>query len=341
MKGLLVTGPHQAAVVDVPRRPLGAGNLRVRVSRAGICGTDLSLYAGKLVFARYPITPGHEFSGTVVEAGPGTQFRVGDRVTANPILSCRRCPACLRGEINHCAGTEVLGVVSRSGAFAEEVVVDDDMLDRLPDSVSFDAGAMVEPLAVAVRIADRAGDVRGKSVALLGGGGIGLLALQVLRTRGARFVMITDLAERRLSAARELGADLAVNAAKVDVVAAGRQEVGEFDVVVDGVGIGETILQSIQLCRAGGTLVIYGVPSAGESMQSVIQASFRKDLNVATSRLYPRSLDGAIDLLAKGLVRIEPLITHRVSLEEVPDALERLLVDKEGAIKVLAAPWSD
>lgn len=337
MKALQVTGPKRMHLVNIQSPKLSPGQVRIKVHQVGVCGTDISLIAGKLPFARYPIVPGHEFAGVVIETTTTSSFKIGDRVTANPVMSCGKCAECKKGNINHCSETAVLGVVKRNGAFAEEVVVDEGMLFHLPEELSFEQGAMVEPVAVAVRITERGNIKKGDTVAILGSGSIGLLTLLVARSKGASDFMVTDVLDYRLDMARELGAEIVVNSSKADVVETGFKHFDGFNTVIDGVATGETLRQSIKLCKAGGTVVIYGVPEGGEIALAVKDA-FVKDLLLITSRLYPRSFDKAISLLQNRQIDVEPIITDRVSLDQAEKAITDLMERRSKTIKLLIHP---
>ena len=332
MKALRVTAPHQLAVVDLPRPPLGPGQVRVRVHQVGVCGTDLSLVAGKLPFARFPIVPGHELAGEITEAGPGSLFVPGTRVTANPLQHCGHCPACLAGDIHYCPEVAVLGVVRRDGAFAEEVILDDAMVRLLPDDLSYEEGAMVEPVVIAERTVARGQVQHGDAVAVLGAGNIGLLLIQVARLAGAGRVLVSDVLDYRLELARRLGADLTVNVAQRDLV-----EAGSFEVVIDGVGNQQSISQSIQLCKPGGRVVVYGVPPQGDLALPILDA-FRKDLTIHISRLYPRSFDEGIALLQRHVLDLDSVITTRIRLAQAPEAIRDLSERRGEMIKILIDP---
>jgi len=308
MRALQVVSANDLRLVtNLPSLPLQAGQLRVAVQRVGVCGTDLSLIAGKLPFARYPIVPGHEFSAIVTEVTPGSSFSPGDRVTANPILSCRSCAACQQGDIHHCKRTEVMGVVSRSGAMAEELILDEDMTWRLPEELSLDLAALVEPVAVALRVANRTGVGPGCRLALFGSGAVGLLLLLVARARQARFILVTDLVQPRLRLASQLGANQVANAGESDWAELVQKENSSFDIVVDGVGTSATLRDAIALARRGGTVVVYGVPS---------------------------------ELLASGQIRPEPLLSQPIPLADAPAAIRRLISDPGWVAKLLISPQS-
>jgi len=324
MRVLEVTAPRELHTTEKALPSPAAGEVRIRVAWAGVCGTDYSLIAGKLTFARYPIVPGHEFSGFISAVGAGVDLREGQRVTINPVLSCRKCPACLRGEINHCEQTAVLGVAGTPGGFADEVIVPADTVRLLPPTLALDAAALIEPVAVAVQVVRESAVKPGDKVAVLGSGNIGLLVLQVARIYGAEVVAVSDLVTRRLQAAQRLGAEIL----KPDA------EEGRYDVVIDGIGLPETVASAARLARRGGRIGVYGVPSQPTAMLPFLDA-FRKDLRIAFIRLYPASFDEAITLLDENRIDLAPVVSHRVSLEQLPETILAVMSDPSSGIKIL------
>jgi 2-desacetyl-2-hydroxyethyl bacteriochlorophyllide A dehydrogenase len=324
MRAIEVTAPHELSVVEKPVPDVGAGQVRIRVHWAGVCGTDYSLIAGKFTFARYPIVPGHEFSGRISAVGAGVDLQVNQPVTINPILRCRACPACLRGEIHHCEKTAVLGVAGTPGGFADEVIVPADAIRVLPDDLPLDAAAMTEPAAVVVRVAHSAGIQPGDNIAILGAGNIGLLMLQMAFVCGAARVAITDPVASRMAVARRLGA--------VDLLP--DESGAQYDVVIDGVGTPETFAVCVKLARRGGSIAVYGVPSQEQPALPMLDM-FRKDLRIAFTRLYPGDFDEAIILLHQARLDWNAIVTQRVSLEELPSAIKRVMADPSSGIKIL------
>jgi L-iditol 2-dehydrogenase len=330
MNALLLKAPYQLELTDIPRPPLLSGQVRVKIKNVGVCGSDYSSIAGELPFTRFPIVPGHEASGEVLEAGGAADWRPGDRVLIHPILADRNDSLFKRGEVHHCLSAEVLGVVSRNGAYAEEVVVEDYMLWRIPDGVNDESAAMAEPLAVAVRALQRGGLRPLEDVLVVGAGNIGILVVQAACALGARRIVAADVRLERLALAGSLGAD-----AGIDVRAgypAGRLE-NEFDVVVDGVGTAESVQNAIASLRRGGRLVVYGVP-AGE-IAFPLKAAFVKDAILATSRLYDTDFTAAVRLIEEAKIRVQDIITHRVTLAAAPSLILRVLDGSESALKVM------
>jgi 2-desacetyl-2-hydroxyethyl bacteriochlorophyllide A dehydrogenase len=328
MRAIEVTAPHQLHVTERPTPEPGDGQVRIKVDWAGVCGTDYSLIAGKLTFAKYPIVPGHEFSGRISAVGANAGgLTVGQPVTINPILSCRKCPACLRGEINHCEQTAVLGVAGTPGGFADEVIVPADAVRLLPDDLPLDAGAMTEPMAVAVRVLRSAGVKAGDKVGIIGAGNIGLLVAQTAFAFGAASVAITDPVAARMDVARTLGA------VELD-------DAGGYDVLIDGVGKPETLATCVKLARRGGSIAIYGVPTVEQASLPMLDM-FRKDLRIAFTRLYPADFDEAIALLHEKRVDWSAVVTERVGLEGLPDAVTGIMHDPSSGIKILVKVGED
>lgn len=333
MRALLLEAPRQLELTDLPRPDLLPHQVRLRVHRVGICGSDYSSIAGKLPFTRFPIVVGHEASGVVLEAHQAPPWKPGQRVLIHPILCRRDDPVFARGEVHHSESTEVLGVVSRNGAYAEEVVVEDYMLRSVPDSMDDESAAMIEPVAVAVRALQRGQPRPGDRVLVFGAGNIGLLVIQVARALGASRVVVTDIVPEKLALARALGVDEAI-----DVRAAfpTQRLEKQFDILIDGLANEQSLRHALAASARGARIVVYGVPPGDITFP--LKVAFSKDVLLATSRLYDADFDLAIQLVAQGQVRIRELITHRVTLEQAPALIFRIIDGLEQAIKVMISP---
>ncbi len=334
MKAAMLKAPHQFELVDVPSRPLQEGEARVRIASSGICGSDMAIVRGDNPFAKYPVIPGHEFAGTVMEVKGTSSVQAGERVYVKPLPTCGECEACHKGESNHCSKLEVLGV-HRDGSYAEEIVVPSYLLRRLPDELSFDEGSMIEPTAIAVHINNRADTKPGDKVAILGAGVIGLLVSQVAKARGAKTVFATDLVDSRLELAKSLGVDVTANPTRDDVVEIGLSQVGEFDTVVDLAGPKFTMDQAIKLTKAGGRILLLVPPEDPQLLIKDFTSVFRKELTIMVSRLYGDDFDQAVPLMVEGKVQTKPLITHIFKLDEVEKAVDILGNRKENALKAI------
>ena len=331
MRALLLKGPGQLELTELPSVSLAPGQVRLSVRNVGVCGSDYSSIAGKLPFTRFPIVPGHEAAGEVTESA-AIGWAAGDRVLIHPILCDRKDPLFTSGQVHHSNSTEVLGVVSRNGAYAEEVVVEDYMLRRVPAGMDFESAAIVEPVAVAVRAVRQAYLNRGDRVLVLGAGNIGLLVIQVAAALGASRVVVTDLMQERLKLASSLGVDETFPAA--DQLPPELEN--RFDVVIDGVGKEQTVRQALAACTRGGRIVVYGVP-AGDVVYP-LRVAFSKDVTLSTSRLYDADFAPALELVADGRVKVKEIVTHRVGLDDAPALIGSILAGEEDAIKVMIRP---
>lgn len=320
MRAAVLGGPRTLTIEA--RAPLvpDAGEAVVRVQAAGLCGTDHRIWTGDRPVT-YPRVMGHEFIGTVLAVGPGVDgLRVGGTVAVEPNYSCGRCPLCREGNRNLCLSRVAVGI-DVDGGFAEHARVPARCCWPAPPGIAADALLLAEPLAVVVRAVRRAEPRRGETAAVLGLGALGLLAVQVLKARGAR-VLAVARSDRRLALARGLGAD-AATAAEPDAASAearafsGREGV---DMVVETAGTAQAVETAVKLCRPGGRIVLTGLPHEATTLDFFWVV--RRELRLLGSMIYQDEFPEAIDLLATGAVRVERLLTHRYPLAEIQSAFE-------------------
>ncbi len=318
MKAAVLHGPRDLRVeTAVAPEPLG-GEVLVRVGMAGLCGTDYGIWSGERRVA-YPRVLGHEFVGHVQAVGACvSRVRVGDRVAIEPNYSCGACPLCREGNRNLCLTRTAVGI-DVDGCFAEAVRVPERCCWPAPPGVADDDLLMTEPLAVVVRAVARGAVRPGESAAVVGGGTLGLLALQVLRGRGAR-VLVVSRTSRRFALARELGADAMHGVGDGDLAAAagtfsGREGV---DVVIETAGTPEAVTHALTLVRPGGRVVLTGLPH--EPTPVVFFSVVRREVTIAGSMIYQDEFPEAMRLIAAGTVRTRPLVTHRFGLDAIGEA---------------------
>lgn len=326
-------------VIEKPAAPLNEHEVRIKVERVGVCGSDVHIYESGLPWANMPLVMGHEFSGTVMENGANATIDLGQRVTVMPILSCGKCTLCRQGEALHCPYLIIYGV-HVDGAYAEEVVVTDHRVRALPHNMSFDQGAFVEPMAVAVHTINRSQLKPNETAVILGAGSIGMLALQELVARGSEFVMVTGRVDSKLALAKRFGASLALNATKEDVVKQGLSSIPDgFDVILDFVCSQETLEQAVTLGRPGARIVLIATPDVQHKLSINYTEAYRKELTFAPARLYTDDeFNQALALMGSGRIQIEPLITSRFSLKQSPEAMKFAQTRRAEAIKVLIEP---
>jgi L-iditol 2-dehydrogenase len=342
MKALLLSRYKHLEIVDLPEPVPGPGEVLVRVAACGICGSDIHGYDGSTGRRIPPIVMGHEAAGTVCAWGEGvTGFANDDRVTFDSTVYCGSCTPCLRGEVNLCEHRQVLGVsctdYHRPGAFAEYVAVTSHAVHRLPDNLSFEEAAMLEPLSVALHAVSLRPVQAGDTALVVGAGMIGLLLVQVLSTAGCSRIFVADLDQSRLDLARTVGATDVI-AASTDPAEAVLQHTGGtgVDVTMEAVGRTETVQAAIASVRKGGTVVLVGnvAPEVALPLQKVVTRQIRLQGSCASAGEYPR----AIELLASGALQVRPLITAVAPLDHGPRWFARLYAREPHLMKVILTP---
>jgi 2-desacetyl-2-hydroxyethyl bacteriochlorophyllide A dehydrogenase len=290
----------------------------VRVECCGICGTDLHILDGEFPPTPYPITPGHEFAGTVVARGAEVRpdLAVGVRVAVDPSLYCGYCRRCRAGRDNLCENWAAIGDTV-DGAFAEFVAVPANNAYLLPGHLDAQHGAMAEPLACAVHGLDRLGPVLGDSVVVIGAGTMGLLLLQVLLHAGAGPVAVVDRISERLEVARKLGAAQAVTDADA-------LEGTRFEVAVDATGVPKAIETAYGLLDRGGRMLVFGVSAADAAISVSPFRVYNDEITITGSMAILRSFGLAVDMLASGAVDPRLLLSEPLPLEQFGEAVDRV-----------------
>jgi len=315
MRAVQIEKPGSIVVGDAPDPRPGPGEVLIGVEACGVCGTDLHIADGHFAPTPYPIVPGHEFAGTVLEIGPDvrTGLTVGTRVAADPSLFCGYCAACRSGRGNLCANWGATGDTV-DGAFAELVAVPATNAYRLPDSMTFEQGALVEPLSCAVHGMRRLGVEVGESVLVIGAGTMGLLLIQLLERAGAHVVAVDRLASK-LVLAEAMGARS--TATSIDEL-----DGAQFDAVVDVTGVPAVIEQGLDAVRRGGRFLVFGVAPAEARVALSPFRVYNDEITVVGSMAVLHSFGAALDLIADGVVRTDELVSHRLPLEQYEGALE-------------------
>lgn len=338
MKAVRLARVDDVGVIDLAEPEPTAGEIVVRVDAAGMCGSDRHLVSGD-----YPSVPpvvlGHEFEGTIVAAGPGCSMVAGTRVTVDPNIACGRCRYCRLGLFSHCQQLSAYGV-DRDGGFAEYVNVLESQAYELPTDLEPHLGALAEPLSCCLRAMDHAQIEPGQRVAVIGGGVIGQLLVQLARLAGATKVVLATRQQSRRSLAESLGATASVdpNAADTGQAIAGPSGVvpGGVDVAFDAAGAQGALGEAIDAVRSAGTVVVVG--AAPQSMLSQISPFdiFARELRIQGSHLNPLTHGRAAALIASGALRLAPLVTRVIGLADLPEALTTPPGD--GEVKTLVLP---
>ena len=337
MKQAIMTEPGKIEFRQVDEPTLKDDQVLIRIKRIGVCGSDIHVFHGLHPYTSYPVVQGHEIAGVVAEAGSQVEgLFPGDRVTFTPQVTCGTCYPCTHGMYHICESLKVMGFQT-GGAAQEYFAVDADKVLKVPDRVPLDQVAMVEPLAVAVHALSRAGeDLKGKRVLVLGAGTIGNLVAQVARASGASAVMITDINDYRLEKAKECGIDLVVNPKKENLGEAILRDFGpdRADLILECVGVQDTITQAIENARKGTTIVVVGV----FGRKPVVDLGLVQDRElslVGTLMYQKRDYERAIELVAGGKLCLDEMVTHHFPFEDYMKAYETIEEAQGNVLKVM------
>lgn len=343
MKALVLTAYNELNVKEVPDPEIGDHDVLLRVSACGICGSDVHGWDGSTGRRQPPIIMGHEAAGVVQRVGAAvTSVQVGDRVTPDSTLYDQSSYFSQKGLTNLCDSRRVLGVscdeYSQQGAFAELVAVPAHVLYHLPEGLSCEQAALLEPLSIAAHALRLTPIEQGDTALVVGAGLIGSMMIQVLRQSAVGTLVAVDVDPAKLQLARELGADVTLNARDEDVPAAVRKiSAGRgADIAFEAVGTEATLQQAIASVRKGGTVTLIGnlAPQATVPLQQLVTRQIRLQGSCASAGEYPQCLDW----VRSGAVNVDRFISARAPLEQGADFFQRLYRRQAGLIKVLLEP---
>jgi 2-desacetyl-2-hydroxyethyl bacteriochlorophyllide A dehydrogenase len=330
----VVIYPGQIAVESAEVPAPGPDEVLIRTLVAGVCGSDLHAAHGRHPFVGLPYRPGHEVVGIIETAGPAAAGAItGQRVTVTPYLPCLRCKMCNSGRENLCENLGFFGCGYSQGGMAEHFTLPASRLFPVPDTLDDHAAALIEPLATPAHAVRLAGDVAGRSVAVLGAGTIGLLTLAVLRAHGAAKVISTDPNPGKRARAAALGADATIDASTPDVAGQVRRALGgSADVVFDCVAIQSSMDQAIAMADKGGTVVVVGVPAQPVTVPLPIIQDHQIRIQGSATYL-PADFSESAELLRTGAVKAADFVTATRPLAQVAEAFA--LASSGNHVKVL------
>ncbi|HPP73015.1 MAG TPA: galactitol-1-phosphate 5-dehydrogenase [Limnochordia bacterium] len=343
MKALVLKEYHQLSYEDVPEPHYGPDDLLVQVKACAICGSDVHGLDGSTGRRQPPIIMGHEASGVVAAVGERVQgFAPGDRITFDSTIYCGRCHFCRQGRINLCDNRRVLGVscddYRQNGALAEFVAVPSHIAYHLPEGVSFEQAALVEPVSIAVHAVSLAPLNLGDTAVVVGVGTIGLLIIQILRTAGCGQIIALDIDHGKFDLARRFGAAVCWDPREEDLIHRIRSltKGRGADLAFDAVGLSFTVGQAAGLLRKGGALVLVGnlSPQADLPLQSVVTREIALYGSCASSGEYPICLE----LIQQGKVDVNSLISATAPLRDGAEWFQRLYNKEPGLLKVVLKP---
>ena len=335
MKQALMTKPATIVFQEVEIPAVGANQVKLAIKKIGVCGSDIHVYHGEHPYTQFPVVQGHEIAAEVIEIGANvSSVQVGTNVTVQPQVVCGSCFPCQNGMYHVCEDLKVMGFQT-TGLASEYFVIDEDKLTVLPDGLSFDEGAMIEPLAVAVHAVKRVSAIHNKNVLVIGGGPIGNLVAQTAKAYGASKVVVSELSETRLAMAKEVGLEV-IDGKNEDLQEGISKHFGmqKADIIFECVGSSFTVANAINIARKGSTVVIVGVVSN----LTEINMGFVQDheLQILGTAMYQsQDFDAAVDLLTEQKVEVKTLITNHVKFENYLEAYHIIEENKDKVMKVI------
>jgi len=330
MKAVVYESAKNYTIKEIPTPEPKAGEVLIKIELAGVCGTDLHIHEGDFL-AEFPLIPGHEMVGTVAALGSGVdKFKVGQRVTVNPVVSCGDCEFCREGKPILCHNRKGLGT-NWPGSFAEYMIATQDLVFAV-GNLSPDIAIFAEPAACAMHGAQMLNIKAGSSALIFGAGPTGQLLAQLMATSGAASVTVAGSTQFKLDLAKKLGADKTYlmdrnNVAKTkdDLLKASPSG---YDVVVEATGSMQVAEICVPLTRSGGTFMVYGVAEPDETFKINAFDVFHREIRIQGSFAEIDTFPATLAALESGRLKTDGLITHRFSIDEYGKALEALRSDK-------------
>ena len=340
IKAAVLHGIDDVRIEEVDFPQMKEGEVLIKMKSVGVCGSDVHYYKhGKIgsFVVEKPMILGHECAGEIVEVAKDVKgFKAGDRVAVEPGYTCRKCVYCKSGRYNLCPDVTFMATPPIDGAYVEYVAWPADFVFHLPDNMTYDHGALMEPLAVGMHAVRRSRLKPGEPVIIMGAGTIGLVTILAAKAAGAGEIIVSDLEDVRLNMAQKLGATKTLNASKENVVEFVKDFTHGFgiEVVFETAGSVPTTQQTIDVVARGGRIVWVGM--AGEDIfpMPVIDAIV-KEVDIMGIFRYANVYPYAIQLVSNGRMDIDPLVTHHYSLDNVVEALEVAHERRDGAVKVM------
>jgi 2-desacetyl-2-hydroxyethyl bacteriochlorophyllide A dehydrogenase len=329
MKAVVVKRPNQVAFQEIDEPTVGPGDVLIKSREAGLCRTDVEMMTGTFTDPRwvhYPVIPGHEWAGTVVEVGANVDdVRVGARVVAEGLIPCNHCRRCRSGETQWCERIEALGF-TRPGGYAQLVTAPARVVHQLPDHVSFDAGVLIEPASVILNALEKVAPQVGETVGVIGVGTLGSVAITLLALHSPARIVAYGVREEELELATQVGATevgLAGDRANID---------GALDLVVETAGHPSAIELATRLCRPGGRVALLGLAGNGQMLTLPADLLAAKDIGLIGSVGYTSSVwSRVVGLVTDRVLELDRIVTHRFPVSEYEGAV-RLMDNRQGIV---------
>jgi 2-desacetyl-2-hydroxyethyl bacteriochlorophyllide A dehydrogenase len=346
MKAIRFLGPDEIEYTNVAEPVIQSDEVLIKIMAVGICGTDLELLSGEMPYIKkglttYPLIPGHEWSGQVEKIGRDvTKFKVGDRVTGDVSIGCGNCVMCMTGRFNLCPNRKVVGSYRNyNGAFSEYIKLPFRHVYLLPDHISYEEAALIEPAATAAYGVMRARISYGDTVLVIGDGPIGLLSVQSAILSGASSVYLIGSWDEKLEIGKTMGADFTMNYRNDDnleILLEKTRHIG-VDIVIETSGSADAFNFGLRAIKPGGKVVLLSIYSSSEFMAEV-NTIVSKDAEVIGVLASCNSFEPTIELMKAGKIDVKPLITHKFPLSQADEAIQMMKSKSEFRIKVLLIP---
>ncbi len=329
MRAVVIERPNEVALREIDAPTVAPDDVLIRSREAGLCRTDIEMMTGAFTdphWVHYPVVPGHEWAGTVLEVGANVQdIPIGARVVCEGLIPCTRCRRCRSGETHWCERIEALGF-TRPGGYAELVAAPARVVHPLPDHVSFDAGVLVEPASVVLHALEKVRPQLGEVAGVIGVGTLGSLAIALLSLYAPSGVVAYGVREEELELARQLGAS------HVHLVSERRIAKHELDLVVETAGHPSAIELATELCRPGGRVALLGLSGEGRTLTLPADLLSANDIGLIGSVAYTASnWSQVVGLLTDRVLELDRIVTHRFPLSEYEEAV-RLMDDRHGIV---------
>ncbi len=341
MKAAVYMGNHVISFNDLPIPQIGDNDILVKVQSCGVCGTDVHIFEGNEGAAQTnpPVILGHEFSGIVDKAGNRVQnVKVGDRVSVDPNNTCGSCYYCRNGRAHFCENMTGYGTTT-DGGFAQYCAVHSKQAFHLPDNVSFEEGAMIEPVACCLHGVDCCEITTGSAVMIFGAGTIGLIMLQLAKLAGASTVIVSEPIREKRNIAKKLGADIAIdplNDNMNDIIR--KHGIADINTVIECVGLKNTMIDAIRYAGRCSTVMLFGLGSPNDEIPVKPFELFKKEITIRASYINPYTQGRSLDIIKSGKIDIKSLISHITDLSQLEEVLENPNIRSSG--KVIVNPWT-
>ena len=339
-KAIFMKGTNNMVFKEVPMPEIKANEVLIKIDTVGICGSDLHYYQhGKIgnFVVEGDFILGHECAGVVVEIGKDAKnLVIGNRVALEPGKTCGKCEFCKAGKYNLCPDVEFFATPPYHGVFTNYVSHPEDLCFKLPENVSNVEGALVEPLAVGLHAADQGGVKLGDSVVIFGTGCIGLVTILSCKAKGASQIIVVDILENRLKVAEKIGATDIIDARDFDVL----KKIEELtngrgaDVVIDAAGAEVTVKQTVDVVKAGGTIVLVGM-TPKEEVEFNFMKLMGKEAVLKTVFRYRNLYPIAINAIASGAIKVKEIVSHEFDFEQTKEAFDFVVDNASDVVKAV------